>query len=667
MSVTNPLLKDLKKYILALSQPVNSYAIPLNSRPSPGSSWTVDHEAVTSITPGLGEGNVRGHYDSAAPSAPQSPAIASSKVTSRCEDTRDSLSSSPECQLTLNRLSFEPCSHWSAEPSELTHHQSQSVGACKLSTPKTLPSDHQCLLSPTPCTSHPLSPVSDDPIAGNTSPISMTKCPAIPHNQELSPARICSTNVTTLIDTTARVVLPSIADSHPSLAAMCETLEAILNDGLQEGISTPFGYHKISYWQWMCQIKEKCVGKFPRAIDEVLQFSSLRGSKARGRLLIRYCLQYGCLQVPIITKMKQDSFPTYYSSGSILGHEILSEIFLSLVRQLDTLTFDLNLSNWAFLDCSWHLPATCCVDLNPCVGLGMHLGHVAGRSVVMRVELNGAAHRSGLIHTGDVIYAINGKVIHGFNRQNVSQLLKEAKTSSASIRLKIAKGLDMHGRVYPPVLSLLIKLGVDLEDAREMRIVEEENRSASAELLQSQISSKSSVCDSPISGKPKFQSGRDNGSSITTSPCRSSTVEACDRSYRAIDAKPCDDLPSVWLVGSVEVGNRGDVELISDAILTVLRTCETRQHIPVNFNTGEIGVKVLSLKGKTLLQHSYTEISACGRRESHPHYFAYLAGDTTCSLSAQFTCFVFRAATVEECSEILLTLADGFHRTHWAV
>lgn len=122
----------------------------------------------------------------------------------------------------------------------------------------------------------------------------------------------------------------------------------------------------------------------------------------------------------------------------------------------------------------------------------------------------------------------------------------------------------------------------------------------------------------------------------------------------------------VQYYGSISVGVSGDVTHIEHAVSAVLS--QNRDPVTVTLVTGEIGVQaLLKSNRKMLLSHSYTEISSCGRRNDLLEYFAYIAGDTSCTISLHFTCYVFRARTVEQSKEILLTLADGFHRTHWAV
>lgn len=61
----------------------------------------------------------------------------------------------------------------------------------------------------------------------------------------------------------------------------------------------------------------------------------------------------------------------YYDKNSILGDDILGEIFLSVLLQSSKLNFKLNLRNSSFLDESWQLPECVALELVPCRRLGI--------------------------------------------------------------------------------------------------------------------------------------------------------------------------------------------------------------------------------------------------------------------------------------------------------
>lgn len=63
-----------------------------------------------------------------------------------------------------------------------------------------------------------------------------------------------------------------------------------------------------------------------------------------------------------------------YEEDSIIGNEILGEIFLSLLYQCSHISFDLKLENASFLDETWQLPIYQQHELVPCMDLGVYLG-----------------------------------------------------------------------------------------------------------------------------------------------------------------------------------------------------------------------------------------------------------------------------------------------------
>lgn len=69
-----------------------------------------------------------------------------------------------------------------------------------------------------------------------------------------------------------------------------------------------------------------------------------------------------------------------YDEDSIIGNEILGEIFLSLLYQSAHIDFDLKLENASFLDETWLLPVYQECELVPCMDLGVYLGYELKRS-----------------------------------------------------------------------------------------------------------------------------------------------------------------------------------------------------------------------------------------------------------------------------------------------
>ncbi|XP_042879483.1 uncharacterized protein LOC122257940 [Penaeus japonicus] len=406
----------------------------------------------------------------------------------------------------------------------------------------------------------------------------------------------------------------AILDIHPFLLPLCQVLESIFRKGLNNIVHSAFGITRRDYWAWIdktAQTSAGLQGSFKRIVEEVSSNPSVNTPQGRGRLFIRHALKSKCLHVPVETIVRMKCNEGIYEEDSIIGDEILGEIFLSLLYQCSHLHFDLKLENASFLDETWQLPQYQEYELVPCMDLGVYLGHVSGRAVVVKVEDGSVAAEDNKIEVGDVIDEAFGICINGWRRGRVTALLRQKR--GLPVTLKVIKGHYPNGSVFPGVIPLLRRLHLDVDSLQE--------RYREAALSESQ---ETSLTGTHIGGQ------------------------------------------TVQYMGSVSVGGCGDVSQIEHAVMAV--SSQNRQSVPVILITGEIGVQtLLKTNRKMVLSHSYTEISSCGRRNDMPDYFAYIAGDTSCTISSHFTCYVFKAVSVDQSRDILLTLADGFHRTHWAV
>ncbi|KAG0721062.1 hypothetical protein GWK47_047209 [Chionoecetes opilio] len=283
----------------------------------------------------------------------------------------------------------------------------------------------------------------------------------------------------------------------------------------------------------------------------------------------------------------------YEEDDSIIGNEILGEIFLSLLYQCSHINFDLRLENASFLDETWQLPVYQDHELVPCMDLGLYLGHVCGRAVVVKVEEGSVAAEDNKIEVGDIIAEAFGTCIHGWRRGRVSALLRQNRGLPVSLR--VIKGHMGGGAVFPGVVPLLHRLHLDVD-----RLQDQFRETALNETQGTAL--------------------------ISNALLEGHVVQYC---------------------GSISVGVSGDVTHIEHAVSAVLS--QNREPLTVTLVTGEIGVQaVLKTNRKMVLSHSYTEISSCGRRNDLPDHFAYIAGDTSCTISLHFTCFVFKAGTVEQ-------------------
>jgi hypothetical protein len=77
---------------------------------------------------------------------------------------------------------------------------------------------------------------------------------------------------------------------------------------------------------------------------------------------------------------------------SIIGDEIMAELFISLLVPLETTTkFALNLRVCSFLDETWELPCLRRYEMVPCDSIGLNILPVDSRLIVTEVESGSVA------------------------------------------------------------------------------------------------------------------------------------------------------------------------------------------------------------------------------------------------------------------------------------
>ncbi|XP_071443477.1 uncharacterized protein [Hetaerina americana] len=423
-------------------------------------------------------------------------------------------------------------------------------------------------------------------------------------------------------------VKEEITDQYEHLQPLCQILENILQQGLFHSYS--IGYKGAESWNWLEKITEDHYGatfSYNAAVEEVRNCRKVVTPRGKLRLLIRTCLNKKCLHVPVEAIVRY-KYPTgvYQTKDSILGDEILGEIFLSVLLQCSKIAFRLCLKNAIFLDETWQLAEYVIHEFVPCKILGLNVGFVRERGVVVGVEESGVAGEDDKVEIGDLVDELNGHWIRATQRGRLSSYMKQAE--GKPITLNILKGHNAVGELYPPIVRLLGKLQVDTT-ALEAR-------------FKAKLSSKE---QRPISGVPSTKNERAG-------------------------------IPVRYL-GIVSTGNRGDVNQIDRAITAVLRNRMSKiksgekskeDKEEGQFEIQDMGIQVSSRQtGKIFLKHSYMEISSCGGRSDLPDHFAYIAGETSCNVAKSFNCYVFHCPNEDQIRLILQSIGQGFQRTHWAV
>ncbi|XP_078592779.1 uncharacterized protein LOC144871314 [Branchiostoma floridae x Branchiostoma japonicum] len=426
-----------------------------------------------------------------------------------------------------------------------------------------------------------------------------------------------------------------ITDYCVLLKPLCETLERILRKGLKQPGSL-FGINKRDYWSWMESTPNYvCNDKYNpflnRAIDLTKSSPKLRTLQGRGRCFIRLALAKKIVSVPVEHLLRNARLTEYwYDSGlSIIANPPLGEALMALLFALTDINFELDIKNASFLDESWVIPVYKRLELVPCTSLGMTIRYLDNRIFVVKVEENGVAGEDNKIEPGDIVDELYQESLYGCKQGKVNSLLREHQ--GWPVYVSVIKCRLPDGTIYPPLVSRIKKLKEELKEFEVKKLNKKGPAPMPAHALLPQDYPEQAPVHDP-EGKAEF------------------------------NAK---------YVGQVSTGRYGDVAEIESAVEKAIEQNKQQQiteNKEVHVELTETEVIITDLKtNKELSKHSYTEISSCGRRSDMTKYFAFIAGDTQCSVSRNFTAFVFEAESADESKIILCSIAQGFGRTSWFV
>ncbi|XP_022903455.1 uncharacterized protein [Onthophagus taurus] len=413
-----------------------------------------------------------------------------------------------------------------------------------------------------------------------------------------------------------------INDSNPDLLVFCSTTEKIFSTGLNQ-IHNTLGFIKSinNPWLWLDKIaSDKAISfTYLNCVEKVRKCKSIQTNLGRLRLLIRLCLSQKCLHIPLEYLITSKKLNVYYNENCIIGDEILSEILLSVFRQVSKIPFHLNVNNNSFLDTSWNMPEVLHVEFVPCDTLGMTVSFSGDKAVIMSIKSNSVASENGNIEIGDILESLNGCLITSSTKNRLRHIFKSAKGRPVTLTIIKAVRGDLK-QIYGPILTVLKDVRLD------------------PDILRSRLSE---CTDSNDNLRRKY-----TGSGLR-----------------------------VTYMGYVVVGSKGDVKQIDKAVSSVFNpsmnneaTKYFKTRKDVCFELGELGVKCIDLATSEIVtKHSYMEISSCGSVASLPNYFAYIAGDDYCNTAKIFTCYIFFGRSNEMVMTILQSIGQGFHRTHFAV
>ncbi|KAJ1527430.1 hypothetical protein ONE63_007412 [Megalurothrips usitatus] len=417
-----------------------------------------------------------------------------------------------------------------------------------------------------------------------------------------------------------------ITDDNVELVKFCESLESVLSKGLKPQLS-PLGFGREGdVWSWMSFFGDQRKGAtfgYEYAVSSVKKDPKVSTNVGRMRLLIRSCLSHHCLFKPIemIVGHPQLASRWYHTANSIVAHEILGEILLSVMHQVGQLTFHLDISNSFFLDESWLIPPRFKFEFVPSKELGICVIFVRGKGVVVGLREYGVAAENESISIGDVLEELNGEVVSGTMKGRLASALRRHGGQPTTLSI-IKSHYPDSKQPYPPIQFLRRLANADPSELERLQFSTASNSEGKSSYL------KKSSSDTVTKG--------------TGYP--------------------------VMYVGSIPVGVKGDFSLVETAVEKLFKSLEKPSLQPVLLECQEMNVRVASQSsGKTLMRHTFMQISSCGSSYERQGYFGYIAGEESCNVAKDFTCHVFYWKDEERINIILNSIAQGFQRTHYVV
>ena len=121
-------------------------------------------------------------------------------------------------------------------------------------------------------------------------------------------------------------------------------------------------------------------------------------------------------------------------------------------------------------------------------------------------------------------------------------------------------------------------------------------------------------------------------------------------------------------IGTYNVGDYGGMARIEPLLKKAIANRDKYNHRQVLLTLTDKSTIIRTRengKETPYLCHKYADISSCGRLNSESLYFCYIAGDTFCSISTNFTGYVFIAEDNRDAEQILHGIYQGFKHTTW--
>jgi len=254
-----------------------------------------------------------------------------------------------------------------------------------------------------------------------------------------------------------------LKDGDPRLARFCGGIEQIFYQGLLPQKNAIGFYKPPECWTWVEKFsnsKYSVTYPYEVSVKRAKKCLKVRSNFGRMRLFIRSSLVLNSLVAPLQVLARERKVYSYYTMSSIIGDEILREMFMSLLDHCRKIKFELDLENSMFLDETWELPKMIHLELVPCDRLGLSILFADSRAVIVKIEENSVASERSEIQVGDIVDTLNDYFVN-INLQGQFGFIIR-KHYGQPVRLSILKTVS-GGNVYPPFIKMLAHTDLDLD------------------------------------------------------------------------------------------------------------------------------------------------------------------------------------------------------------
>jgi len=408
-----------------------------------------------------------------------------------------------------------------------------------------------------------------------------------------------------------------ITDTSEVLPAFCQSIEAILRQGLKKGLGN-LGLADRDYWNVIQDLtsSKRITIKPSHSVSHVVGLvqhsKSVHTSQSRGRLFIRIALSKGLLAETIQCLLNNQEYVKYwYKDFSMLVNYQEKRVLIEILKSLKMKTYNLNINNCHFLGETWLVPEIECFEFVPCSLLGLTLFTVHNKCMIIDVQSNSVAAEKG-IQTGDCLASLYDEIIDERTALKIAQIRK--KNQGKPVTVIILKGRFKDGRWFSPLFQ---RYNILLNNGKCQAVEEKENTMATDQTDHQMISAK----------------------------------HAFDVTYQ----------------GVANVGKKGNCIYVQEGIKKLNKVGD-HENTKLKLQLSERDIVLYSSStGEVAQRFSYTETSSCALGDENDCQFGFITGNTTCSFADSFNCHVFLCATPHLARTIIEGIGKGFDRTVYCV